>query len=108
MGARVTTAQHRKLVNLRNALLALRVFETEFHDLAYKPGDVRGAIPDGEMPHDWLKTRDKLRATVTKCAALFCGETAPVAAMFADTPLAAINPYNVERARMAVALTGTW
>lgn len=94
--------------SLRRALTKLRVFDQEWRDLAYPPGDPRGAIPDAEMPPEYLVTRDELRSDVTYLYTLVAGESEADAKVFADAHSDPNNPYNFERARMAVALTGRW
>jgi hypothetical protein len=90
--------------SLLQALKRLRVWESQWSDLSYPDGDPRKAIPDNEQPAEVITERDYLRREVVRYAALIGGEDHESAIMFADTPLAATNPYNLDRVADAVAI----
>ena len=89
---------------VRDAYKRLRAYETRWIDLTYPAGDPRAAKPDSEMaPHE-IATRDALRADIVCHAALAAGETLAAARCHADQPLAADNPYRLERVQLALSL----
>ena len=89
---------------LLEALRKLRVWESMWADLQYPDGDPRKLIPDCEQPQEVITERDYLRREVVRYAALIGGEEHDAAVMFSDTPLAAVNPYNLDRVAMAIAI----
>ena len=89
---------------LGRAMMQLRVYEQRWIDLSYPAGDPRAVIPDDEQPQHAIDERDRLRREVVRLAALVGGETSDAASVLADTPLAADNPYNLTRVRVAASL----
>lgn len=90
-----------------DALKRLRVWESQWRDLAYDADDPRGVIPDAEQPPEFLVERDELRMVACYHAARFAGSSSHDAITFADTPTHADNPFNIDRVRLAVAI-GEW
>lgn len=98
----MTYSKHRAA--LATAMMQLRVYEQRWIDLSYPADDPRAAIPDDEQPQYALDERDRLRRGVVMLAALVAGESPEAARLFADAPLAAENPYRIERVRLAASL----
>jgi hypothetical protein len=95
---------NRHLATLKTAMMQLRVYEQRWIDLSYPEGDPRAVIPDTEQPQYAIDERARLQREVVRLAALVGGRSFDEAAMFADTPHAAENPFNLERVRVAASL----
>lgn len=89
---------------LHEALRMLRVWESQWQDLSYPEGDPRRLMFSSEIPQDWHDARRELAEAVVFHAAMFAGESEADADSFADTPEALINPFRVERVRLAASL----
>ena len=93
---------------LRAALAKLRVWESQSIDLFWDPtgtgADTRAATEDREMPQEYIAERERLMREVVRLAALVGGAPPDEAEMYADDPRASLNPYNVQRARVAASL----
>ncbi len=88
--------------DLKIAWKQLRIFCQLWEDLSYPEDDIRRTMSDDEIPADVIAERERLESNVVRLAALFAGETPDAAAMFADTPRASTNPYNLERVQLAL------
>lgn len=88
---------------LREALKALRVWESQAEDLSYPEGDPRRIMFANELPQDWHDARRELQEAVVFHAARVGGETPASADCYADQP-EGDHPFNVERAKLAGSL----
>ena len=95
----------RRMTPLRNALRRLRVWESQWQDLSYPEGDPRRAMADREQPQIVIDERERLLRDVIFQAALLGGETIELASIYSDGPLDPRNPYNLDRVRLADAIS---
>ena len=103
----MTNLANKRLRTLLDTLRKLRVWESQWHDLAYQADDVRGQIPDAEQPPEVIAERDRLRGDVSHRAALYAGWSPDAAAVVADVPLSSSHPFNIDQVRLAVSI-GRW